>query len=1004
MPDGAESRPRPSGLGVYASGTVKDGCVSFDALRARLSALPHQKLPSTFWQLLHRLNIVLKTLELTSSTTTRSAARGASSRAPPTADPSAPLTIQILAPTMPASKRSRTCTTGAYSEDDHNSDRETHSFASTKEPWTPRLISASSSMSSDGKGHKRRQVSTTVDTTTAPSSSPCDRSSERIGSMSGARTETITPVRPPPKSGTTPTGGRVDWRAVAQLEAIANIAPTTPGEQLARALHALGDPMIQSKLGNFVCDVIDPSRLESFSPSGKEDLTRTSQYPFPTSESSPLAAWAEKEQRDKAELINLCRRVQALQDKELYVRYQRCFEGMRLVEEIIRLKTTSKKAWAYLRKAEPSLANSMTDNGFENICKRGAAFAVAWTFGCPYVALVLFFVTDGFTINATTSLGSAMEEMHSASTRPPSKTECKAGNATKKWSTDYPLKSAYFATAVDPYLRNGLQYLRAAVITLRALAPPIPITWKGEKLLLVGNDAKDYRSERTIYSVGGPRLSGYWAAKKHISNPDALFSSLRNEKIAMTSAEAARCLGKARGLGLVPRVNEATDKSILPEVEATDLGMQLLSSRPSAIEVQPNSSATNSNSSSSRHTFLQFSQRVVNKAISNAPFDKFVSIDAAMDCAQRLDAADPETLCESLDIDPLRWADTVPGPSNKRGALRQACMALGAQDWDTNSSDAEVRVFGPSHDRSPSFAPPTNTECECEALRQGQDRLRLLLIEDERLGNFENISTLKDFKAMHGRLGRSGGKKFRIKREFIEQYGAIIRDPLNPAEPLIVLHPAKVFPEAVKRSVESSIRDDLFFPPGPMRMEHEARLQRGEQAQASCMLGLQLRYQKAPYLIKAARDLGPVGGAVVAALHPVISYLEHSLKATSPKAHATLETAQSLARTTIDTVTGFQTNIAINWETVMGVHIDPDVTNAVCSLFVGGSFDGEDFSRGELCFHELGLIVECGDGLAVHFQSARLVHSTFPFSGSRYSVVLFTSQEFATKVAADRST
>ncbi|SGY90785.1 BQ5605_C039g11828 [Microbotryum silenes-dioicae] len=932
---GAEMKARPSGLVLYASGTVKDACVSFDALHARLVALPHQKLPSTFWQALHRFHIILKALEPPFTTTIPSASAPRPSISVTAGPTPTRLVVRIPAATVPQIKRSR--------------------FKSPRALGQPRTSS-----------------------------------------------------------------GRVDWRAVAQLETIANISPATPGEQLARALHLFGDPAFQNKFGSFVCDVINPSRLEQLSAARDDDLTSVGGQAGESGGRPSLDAWTDREQAAKSELIRLCRRVHSLQDREMSIRYQRCLEGMRLVQtqddfqKGLGLPTEGRTVSGELDDREWVRGHLQTRCrlrcrvGFRQVSSvsphmlpypvSDTSFAThpfplpPSRTGCPYVFLVLFFVTDGFTIDNTISLGSAMEGLVAGSTPPK---DGRAGNAaTKKWSTDY------------AYLQNGLRYLQATVLTLRTLAPPIPVTWQGEDVLLSDDSYGKWKSQQTIYSVGGSCLSGHWAAKKHISNPDVLFSSLRTEKMAMSLADAARCLGKPRGLGVVPLVNETTDDALLPRIEATDLGMQLLSTSSGANEARNNGTAiTTLTNSRSRQDFLRFSQGIVDGAISSAPFDHFASIDAAMDCVRRLDVADPDTLCESLNIEALQCTDTSLGPSSKRGALRQVCMALGApaEDWETDSKAAELESHGPQHGASVPSASRLDIDIDGETLRRGQDRLRLLLAEEEAMGNIEDISTLRDFEAMHGRLGRSGGKKFRIKREFIEQYGAIIRDPLNPKEPLIVLHPAKVFPEAVKRSVESSIRDDLFFPPGPMRMERELRLERGEQAQASCMIGLQLRYAKAPYVIKSAKDLGPVGGAVLAALHPVISYLDDSLKATSPEAHATLETTQALARASLDNVPRFQTNVAINWESVIGAHIDPDVSRAMCSLFVGGSFEGKPFARGELCFHELGLIIECGDGLAVHFQSSRLIHSSFPFSGSRYSVVFFTSQEFASKVAAGRS-
>ncbi|KDE06283.1 hypothetical protein MVLG_03442 [Microbotryum lychnidis-dioicae p1A1 Lamole] len=932
MKPGAEMKARPSGLVLYASGTVKDACVSFDALHARLVALPHQKLPSTFWQALHRFHIILKALEPTAATVTAPFTTTIPSASAPrpsisvTAGPTPTrLVVRIPAATVPQIKRSRL----SSDDDDDDSDLETNSSSSSSSAqlWTPRSRSTTASKSSEGNYARKRPRMVTAETTNM--TSPLAR----------YRGSTVETSKSPRALGQPRTSsGRVDWRAVAQLETIANISPATPGEQLARALHSFGDPAFQNKFGSFVCDVINPSRLEQFSAARDDDLTSVGGQAGESGGRPSLDAWTDREQAAKSELIRLCRHVHSLQDREMSIQYQRCLEGMRLVQVITRLKMTSKRVWGYLRKVEPSLANSMTENGF--------------------------------TIDNTISLGSAMEGLVAGSTPPK---DGRAGNAaTKKWSTDY------------AYLQNGLRYLQATVLTLRTLAPPIPVTWQGEDVLLSDDSYGKWKSQQTIYSVGSSCLSGHWAAKKHISNPDVLFSSLRTEKMAMSLADAARCLGRPRGLGVVPLVNETTDDALLPRIEATDLGMQLLSTSSGANEARNNGTAiTTLTNSRSRQDFLRFSQGIVDGAISSAPFDHFASIDAAMDCVRRLDVADPDTLCESLNIEALQCTDTSLGPSSKRGALRQVCMALGApaEDWETDSKAVELESHGPQHGASVPSASRLDIDIDGETLRRGQDRLRLLLAEEEAMGNIEDISTLRDFEAMHGRLGRSGGKKFRIMREFIEQYGAIIRDPLNPKEPLIVLHPAKVFPEAVKRSVESSIRDDLFFPPGPMRMERELRLERGEQAQASCMIGLQLRYAKAPYVIKSAKDLGPVGGAVLAALHPVISYLDDSLKATSPEAHATLETTQALARASLDNVPRFQTNVAINWESVMGAHIDPDVSRAMCSLFVGGSFEGKPFARGELCFHELGLIID----------------------GSRYSVVFFTSQEFASKVAAGRS-
>ncbi|SDA08520.1 BZ3501_MvSof-1269-A2-R1_C32g00108 [Microbotryum saponariae] len=988
MKHGAELKARPSGIVSYASGTVKDACVSFDALHARLAALPHQKLPSTFWQALHRLHILLKALERVvlhhhRPSTSAPTRPSISVTAGPTPTR---LVVRIPAATAPQIKRSR-----SYSDDDDDdSDLETDSSSSgsSAQLWTPprsRSTTASkSAQSSDGNDARKRPRMVTAETTNM--TSPLVR-------YRGSTVETSKSPRAlgQPRA----SSGRVDWRAVAQLETIANISPATPGEQLARALHSFGDPAFQNKFGSFVCDVINPSRLEQFSAARDDDLTSVGGQAGESGGRPSLDAWTDREQAAKSELIRLCRRVHSLQDKEMSIRYQRCLEGMRLVQtqddfqKGLGLPTEGRTVSGELDDREWVRGHLQTRCRLRcRVGFRQVSSVVSHHTCRPYVALVLFFVTDGFTIDNTVSLGSAMEGLLAGSTPP---TNGRAGNAaTKKWSTDCMLCTGAL---------NGLRYLQATVLTLRTLAPPIPVTWQGEDVLLSDDSYGKGKSQQTIYSVGGSCLSGHWAAKKHISNADVLFSSLQTEKIAMSLADAARCLGKPRGLGVVPLVNETTDDALLPRIEATDLGMQLLSTSSGANETRNNGTAR------SRQDFLRFSQGVVDGAISSAPFDNFASIDAAMDCVRRLDVADPDTLCKSLNIEALQCTDTTSGPSSKRGALRQVCMALGAPAgaWETDSKAAELGSHGPQHGASLPSASRLDIDIDGETLRRGQDRLRLLLAEEEAMGNIEDISTLRDFKAMHGRLGRSGGKKFRIKREFIEQYGAIIRDPLNPKEPLIVLHPAKVFPEAVKRSVESSIRDDLFFPPGPMRMERELRLERGEQAQASCMIGLQLRYAKAPYVIKSAKDLGPVGGAVLAALHPVISYLDDSLKATSPEAHATLETTQALARANLDNVPRFQTNVAINWESVMGGHIDPDVSKAMCSLFVGGSFDGKPFARGELCFHELGLIIECGDGLAVHFQSSRLIHSSFPFSGSRYSVVFFTSQEFASKVAAGRS-
>jgi hypothetical protein len=86
---------------------------------------------------------------------------------------------------------------------------------------------------------------------------------------------------------------------------------------------------------------------------------------------------------------------------------------------------------------------------------------------------------------------------------------------------------------------------------------------------------------------------------------------------------------------------------------------------------------------------------------------------------------------------------------------------------------------------------------------------------------------------------------------------------------------------------------------------------------------------------------------------------------------------------------GVWTTCAINFNWgAMKAHKDKDdYRHGFCFIIPFGRFQG-----GDLHFPELNITIKMKPGMVVAFKSAELLHKVLPYTGDRYSLVLFTPQ------------
>ena len=88
------------------------------------------------------------------------------------------------------------------------------------------------------------------------------------------------------------------------------------------------------------------------------------------------------------------------------------------------------------------------------------------------------------------------------------------------------------------------------------------------------------------------------------------------------------------------------------------------------------------------------------------------------------------------------------------------------------------------------------------------------------------------------------------------------------------------------------------------------------------------------------------------------------------------------------TTFGAWCTLSLNIDIAVHPHYDKkDYKNGFCWIVPFGSYQG-----GNLCFQELDVEVELAAGDVCCFQSSCLYHWVKPYSGHRYSLVLFTHQ------------